>query len=54
MYNFMLILTSRAQRKKKYIYWQIDRNSCEALNVEQKEATEELYILDTNASCLPP
>lgn len=27
---------------------------CGSLNVQQKEATAELYILDANASCLPP
>lgn len=27
---------------------------CGSLKVEQKEATAELYILDANASCLPP
>lgn len=44
-----------AQRGQKKKYWSTNKNSCCAtLNVEQKEATAELYILDANASCLPP
>lgn len=34
--------------------WSTNKNSCVTLSVEQKEATAELYILDANASCLPP
>lgn len=41
-----------AQRGKLLVINKI--SCCGSLNVEQKEATAELYILDANASCLPP
>lgn len=48
----LCLLRSKGKKKK---YWSTNKNSCCAtLNVEQKEATAELYILDANASCLPP